>query len=215
MINCIIDVFSGQLKSFAKSSGKADWRGLKALALLLLLVAMTSRAPGAFARSQPKAQTLSPMAAANNAAWKKIANTDCATVNDACAHAAIVEASTECANAARSFRKDTKKWQWIGFGLLIVSAASTAVGASATIANAKVWSTLGGTTGLGAVSTTVTANQSTDQTGLNSVNATILKFQTFLQGSGGAVPTAQAIYNQAPTYGAACTAAAEASGSPK
>ena len=83
-----------------------------------------------------------------------------------------------CGASAKFFRKGSESWQWIGFALVIVSAASTAVGASTTVANAKIWSTLGGTTGLGAVTTNINSNVTSDQNALNAINTTLGNLNT-------------------------------------
>jgi hypothetical protein len=146
----------------------------------------------------------------NNDAWAKLAATTCsgATVTPQCAQAAIVEAETECAASAKYFTKDTKLWRYLGFALIIASAGFTGVGASATIANAKVYSTLGGTTGLGAVTSTINANVTSDQTGLATVNTTLSTFLKYVQTAG---TTDEMIYKSAPIYAGQCVAAATGS----
>jgi hypothetical protein len=100
-------------------------------------------------------------------------------ITDQCAAAAILMASNECSASAKWFKRDSRTWLYLNIGLLLASAIFTGVGASTTIANAKVWSTLGGTTGLGAVTSSVNANVSSDQAGVASVNATLASFITF------------------------------------
>jgi hypothetical protein len=147
----------------------------------------------------------------NEEAWASVAK-QCTTVDDACAHAAIVEVCMECQASAKWFKKSTRAWQALGFGLVVASAAFTGIGASTTIANAKVYSTLGGTTGLGAVTSTVTANVAGDQTGLATVNTTLQNFLTYVQkGANNAGPSAADIYKSAPIYAAQCVAAATGS----
>jgi len=101
----------------------------------------------------------------------------------------------------------------LGFSLVIASAAFTAVGASTTIADAKVFSTLGGTTGLGAATSLIAANTAGDQAGLASVNTTLGNFLKFVQtgGANNAPPCNKDIYKSAPLYAAQCAAAANAS----
>jgi L-cystine uptake protein TcyP (sodium:dicarboxylate symporter family) len=156
--------------------------------------------------------TKAAMLKSNQDAWHQI-NQQCSTVNDACAQAAIEEASIECSVAAKFFKRDTKVWQVLGFALVIASAGFTGVGASATLANAKIFSTLGGTTGLGAVTSTVQSNVSSDQTGISSVNTTLSNLLTYVQkgGPNGAAPSDADIYRSAPIYAAQCAAAATGS----
>ena len=125
-----------------------------------------------------------------------------------CAQAAVLETSTICGDSAKFFKRGSETWKWIGFTMVLVSAASTAVGASTTIANAKIWSTLGGTTGLGAVTTSVNSNITTDQNALAAINATLASFDT-------AVNTAGTRYDQiylvASIYATQCEAIANSS----
>lgn len=163
----------------------------------------------------------------NKADWKDLADGVCKdeTATNACAQAAIVQVTTECAASARFFQRATIAWQILDFALIISSAGFTAVGASTTIANAKIYSTLGGTTGLGAVTSTIITNAAGDQVGLAKVNATLQNFLTYVQ-TGGASKAAPAgagapnaagapsdadIYRSAPIYAAQCVAAATGS----
>jgi hypothetical protein len=148
-----------------------------------------------------------------------------ATITDSCAQAAIVKTTTECGGSARFFQRSSTAWQITNLVLILSSAAFTAVGASTTIANAKIFSTLGGTTGLGATTTTINANASADQTGLASVNTTLANFLTFLktgavpgestqQGAAAAAntpPDNATIFKLAPVFAAQCEAAATGS----
>jgi hypothetical protein len=145
----------------------------------------------------------------NNAlgwAWVRAQCTDPDTVE--CAQAAVLEASTECGDSAKFFKTGSETWKWIGFTLVIVSAASTAVGASTTIANSKVWSTLGGTTGLGAVTTTVNSNVTADQNAVAAVNATLDNLNTAVTTAG---EDYARIYLTASIYGGKCAAIANSS----
>jgi len=175
--------------------------------------------------SHPKATRNKRQFVANNKAeWEALAKGACSgdTVTDACAHAVIVQVATECGGSARFFQRATTTWQIVNLGLILASAAFTAVGASTTIANAKIYSTLGGTTGLGAVTTTINANAASDQTGLSAVNTTLTNFLAFLKT--GVVPGQQAgaagagtppdnatIYKLAPVFAGQCEAAATGS----
>ena len=149
----------------------------------------------------------------NNArVWSSLL-AQCGTVNDTCANAAVFAASAECEASAKYFRKGTKGWQIFSIVLTLASAGFTGVGASATIANAKIYSTLGGATGLAAVIPSLNANATGDQTGMTTVAATIAKLQSYALGTGTSPtpPTAAALFLQARLYGATCAAAANAS----
>jgi hypothetical protein len=142
----------------------------------------------------------------------------CGTVNDACAAAANAEVTAECAADAQLFSKHTKNWKVLGFALIIASAGFTGAGAAATIAGSttipKIFSTLGGTTGLGAVTATVNSNVAGDQAGLTAIDTELTEWLTFLQTGKPnlpAPPTAPQIYQAARTYIALCAAPAMAS----
>lgn len=134
--------------------------------------------------------------------------------SDKCAQAAIKEVGEECTASAKFFRKSSTTWQWISFSMTVASAAFTAVGASESLKNAKVFSTLGGTTGLGAVGATATANASGDQAGLVVVSNAIQSFEKFVQTGGKDNKPAdnELIYKSAPLYAAQCAAAASSTG---
>jgi hypothetical protein len=108
--------------------------------------------------------------------------------SDQCSAAAIMMASNQCTASAKFLKKDAKSWQYLSFSLLLASAAFTGLGAASTIAGSttvpKVFSTLGGTTGLGAVVSSANANVSTDQTGLVSINTTLNQFITYVTTGG-------------------------------
>jgi hypothetical protein len=88
---------------------------------------------------------------------------------------------------------------------MISSAALIGMGAETMAKNAKVWSTLGGTTGLGALTTTLTSNITGDQNAVNSISATLASFNTFVTSAGGNYAL---IYETAPIYAKQCTAVA-------
>jgi hypothetical protein len=150
---------------------------------------------------------------ANNAkVWSDLL-AQCGTVNDACANAAVFAASAECEDSSKFFRKGTKGWQIFSIVLTLASAGFTGVGASSTLANAKIYSTLGGSTGLAALVPTLNANATGDQTGMTTVASTIAKLQTYALGTGTppTPPIAAALFLQARLYGATCASAANAS----
>lgn len=130
--------------------------------------------------------------------------------SDQCAAAAAWQVTELCNRSAELFKKDSTTWKWVGFSLLIASAAFTGVGASATLANAKVFSTLGATTGLGSVVTLTTSNQGAAQGGLLVLNQTSQAFLKFIQSGGkdGAPADNDLIYRSAPAYALECITAA-------
>lgn len=121
--------------------------------------------------------------AGNAWAWV-LAQCPSGTISDQCAAAAVMVASTQCAASAQFLRKEAKSWQILSISLLLGSAAFTGVGAAATIAGSttvpKVFSTLGGATGLGAVTSSVNANVTSDQTALTSINTTLNNLITYV-----------------------------------
>jgi hypothetical protein len=161
---------------------------------------------------RPNERTTGDYLKNNDDIWSVLLNA-CSSVDHECAIAALYAASNECEASAKFFRKDTRKWQVTTIVLTSLSAILTGVGASTTIANAKIYSTLGGTTGLGAVSTTINSASNTDQGGLTAVNTVITKLQAFALGTGTppTPPTDDATFIQARLYGAQCAAAATAS----
>jgi hypothetical protein len=155
------------------------------------------------------AQSRARLAAKTQKAWLKAVKAQCTNVDAACAQAAIVQTEMVCAESGKFYSKGSTAWQWISFSLVIASAASTAVGASATVANAKIWSTLGGTTGLGAVTTNINANVTSDQNGLAAVEAAHQKFLALVtQEYEKATPNYALIYAVAPSYATECVLAA-------
>ncbi len=195
---------------------RSRFNSLLALLLALLMVFPTdafARSPHPLPQAQPRNyKNKAAMNKGNADGWKKVED-QCTTINDACAQAAIVEVSTECGADAQLFTKDVKAWKWIGFALIGASAIFTGIGASATIANAKVYSTLGGTTGLGAFTTTINSNVTTDQGGVTAINTVLANFLTFVQTGGANKGPADdtSIFKSAPIFAAECAAAANAS----
>jgi len=159
------------------------------------------------------AQSRARLAAKTQKAWFNAVKPLCKDPVDAtCAQAAIVQTEMVCAESGKFYSKGSTAWQWISFALIIASAASTAVGASATVSNAKIWSTLGGTTGLGAVTTNINANVSSDQNGLAAVEAAHQKFLTIVtqeyEKAPATTPNYALIYAVAPIYATECVLAA-------
>jgi len=145
-------------------------------------------------------------------------------ISNACAEAAIEQTASECGGSARFFQRSSTTWQVVNLLMIVASAGFTAVGASTTIANARLFSTLGGTTGLGAITTTINANSSADAAGLAAVNTALANFLIFLKSgivpgtvnpqpaSANAAPDNATIYKFAPVFAAQCEAAATSSG---
>jgi hypothetical protein len=120
-------------------------------------------------------------------------------------------ASNQCSASAKFLRKDAKSWQYLTFGLLLASAGFTGLGAAATIHGSttvpKVFSTLGGATGIGAVTSTVNANVTSDQSGLASINTTLNQFIMYVTtGSAKGASAAPAIPNGLSASGTTGTA---------
>ena len=170
--------------------------------------------------------------AQNKRVWYSITSScSGAQISDQCAQAAIVQTTTVCGASGKYFQRATTRWKVANIVLILASAAFTAVGASTTIANAKIFATLGGTTGLGAVTTTLNANASADSAGITAVNTTLANFLVFLrtgsvpgapattpagQGGGGGPqtltpPDNATIFKLAPVFAAECEAAATSS----
>lgn len=123
------------------------------------------------------------MSVANGWTWLQ---TQCTAnpVIPQCAAAAVQLTSNQCSASAKFLKKDAKSWQWLSFGLLLGSATFTGLGAASTIAGSmtvpKVFSTLGGATGLGAVASSTNANVTNDQAALNSISQTLNNFITYV-----------------------------------
>lgn len=158
-------------------------------------------------------RTKSTFNQSNADGWAWVATKCSDATSDGCAAAATVQVNLECGASTKFFRKDTRAWTALGFGMLIASAAFTGIGASATLSSAKVWSTLGGTTGLGAVSASVNSNVAGDQAGLSAVNTTLSNFLKYVQsgGTNSAPASNDLIYKSAPLYAAQCSAVANGS----
>lgn len=205
-------------------NANSDWRlktathSTQAWAVVLTAALLLTSVTEAFAknaitftRDSPmpprKGRTLGAFNNNNAEGWSWV-SAKCTTIDVTCAQAAVLEASTECGQSAKFFKKGSQTWQWIGFALIMVSAASTAVGASATVSNSKIWSTLGGTTGLGAVTTTVNSNATSDQNAVVAVNATLDSLNKAVTAAG---KQYEEIYLTASIYAAKCAAIANSS----
>jgi hypothetical protein len=190
--------------------------------LIALLAALPSgtfaQEPAAQAAALQKATARTPektkgdFVSNNERVWNNL-SAQCGTVTPTCATAAVFAAATQCENSANFFRKGTKGWQIFSIVLTLSSAGFTGAGASTTLSQAKVLSTLGGSTGLAAILPSINANATGDQAGLATVGSTIAKLQAYALGTGAppTPPTPDALFQQARLYGATCATAANAS----
>lgn len=153
------------------------------------------------------------LAAYNNAAWYNLLNQGPCTdpQSTLCANRALVLAGSTCSSSALIFQTGTASWQKWQLVLVIASAGFTGVGSAATIAGSttvpKIFSTLGGTTGLGAVTATTNGNISDNQAGVAAVNAIQVEIQKLPAPVAGDSATNQSIYSQAQGYANQCVAA--------
>ena len=161
----------------------------KVLFAVLLMVSLLAAFPANTFGQAIDPAVAKKMLAINTSSRKKFAQSagqgwvwvlnQCPTtpVSDQCAAAAVMVASTQCSASAKFLRQDTNLWRYLSFGLLLGSAAFTGLGAAATLNGSttlpKIFSTLGGATGLGAVASTVNSNVTTDQNALTSINTTL------------------------------------------
>ena len=177
------------------------WHRLSTSVLLmssLLSSTITSSAEGAM----PKAtRDRARMIAQSQTEWDRLLQGTCKTDANAklsaqCAYAAYSLAGTICSNSSLIYQRGNTWWELADFGLIVSSAVFTGIGASATLSQAKVFSTLGGTTGLGAVTTTAKLNTSSDQLGIaaiNSVESDLRRFVTTPDSTGN-LPSAEQIF---------------------
>jgi hypothetical protein len=86
----------------------------------------------------------------------------------ACATAAYDYATTQCATAATAMKSTGTRYSAWYLGTLAITALSVGLGASS-IANAKAWATFGGATGLGAASSALNSNESSNYAGANTI----------------------------------------------
>ena len=154
------------------------------------------------------------LVAYSDAAWRSLNSTiECnPTVNAQCAREAYALAMSTCSASSMMFQRDTKAWQITEFAFVIASATFTGIGASTTISQAKVFSTLGGTTGLGAVTATVKADISGDQAGITAINANQEDLKTFITTAkygfdGKSLPTSDQIWYRANAAASSCIGA--------
>ena len=179
-------------RSMTAMNNNRNFRSLTALLMASLLTVSTI---SMFAQSMPtikqwQTKDRSKLVGNSTTGWDSLYKTgglcDPSGANypsQACVNAAISLVNTACAAAGNSYQKGSKLWQRTGFALILASSAFTGVGSAATIAGSttvpKIFSTLGGTTGLGAVTATVTSNASGDLAGVAAVNAVMSDLQAF------------------------------------
>jgi hypothetical protein len=153
------------------------------------------------------------LSAYNNAGWSWLINSDYCkdTQSNACANHALVLAGTICSSSALVFQKKTRDWQAAQLILVLASAGFTGAGSAATLAGSstvpKVFSTLGGTTGLGAVTATTNTNISDYQAGVAAVNQIQAEIQKLDTPTKDDSDTNQKILVQAEGYANQCVAA--------
>jgi hypothetical protein len=141
------------------------------------------------------------LAAANNQAWQVLKHQgSCSNPQSlACANDAFLLATSICSSSAVLFQKGTKGWQIAQYAFVIASAAFTGVGSAATIAGSttvpKVFSTLGGSTGLAAVNATTNTNIGDNQAGVAAVNALQAGLQKYVQTTGTSPTVADSLTN--------------------
>jgi hypothetical protein len=129
-----------------------------------------------------------------------------------CALQAISLASQQCSADAKFFQRQRSGLSTLSLVLILISAGFTGVGASSTIANAKIYSTLGGTTGIGAATTSINSDVSSDQSSLTQISTDIGKLTTLASTYNPADSSSAAkILLEAPTIAADCDAAAATS----
>jgi hypothetical protein len=139
-------------------------------------------------------------------AWQTL-NASCSgTIGTSCAAAAVQLASQQCSSAAALFQRQKIGYSRFSLFLILLSAGFTGVGASTTIANSKIYSTLGGTTGIGAATTAVNSDATADQNSLTAIGTAISKLEAL--GSSYVTSNAEKVYLQAPAIAAECNAAA-------
>jgi hypothetical protein len=147
----------------------------------------------------------------DNSAWDQLLSGTCSTMGTPCAVAAIALASEQCSADAKFFQRQKSGFSTFSLVLILLSAAFTGVGASSTIANAKIYSTLGGTTGIGAATTAVNSDAAGDQTSLNAINTAIGKLEAFGSSYDGTNAAVAKILLQAPAIVSECDTAAATS----
>jgi hypothetical protein len=123
----------------------------------------------------------------------------------------LILAGSICSNSALLFQKGTAHWQSAQFYLVLASAGFTGVGAAATIAGSttvpKVFSTLGGSTGLGAVNATTSTYLANNEAGISAVNAIQGLIQKLPTPGADGDDVNQQILSQANGYANQCVAA--------
>jgi hypothetical protein len=130
------------------------------------------------------------------------------TLGSGCAAAAIALASQQCSTDSRFFQRQKIGYSRFSLFLILLSAGFTGVGASSTIANAKIYSTLGGTTGIGAATTAVNSDATADQNSLSAISTAIGKLEALGSSYDGTANGAAKVLLQAPAIASECDAAA-------
>jgi hypothetical protein len=144
----------------------------------------------------------------DQSAWNTLTSGACSTIGTPCAVAAIALASQQCSADAKFFQRQKVGYSRFSLFLILLSAGFTGVGASSTIANAKIFSTLGGTTGIGAATTAVNSDATADQTSLSAITTAIGKLEALGSSYDGSNAAAAKILLQAPAIVSECDTAA-------
>jgi len=148
----------------------------------------------------------------NDTAWETLLSKDCSDQqSERCASEALLLANSTCAASSLLFQRVSSGWQKVQFVLMIASAGFTGAGAAATIAGSttvpKVFSTLGGTSGLGASYATINTYEQGDAAGITAVNAIQAEILKLGAPSTTDTPGNATIFQQAEGYAYQCVAA--------
>lgn len=206
------------------------WSSLLCLLIFLIpLVANSQSVTVPNPTSQNLAATNPPKATANrrklagnnNAAWQNLLEGGACDVHvggaksQECADRAVALAFSTCSSSAVIFQRGETAWTIADFAFVIASATFTGLGASATLSQAKVFSTLGGTTGLGAVTATLNANVSNNQSGVNAINQLQAGLETYIltPDAAGKLPTTDLVFVKAISTAGLCVGSAAGSSS--
>jgi hypothetical protein len=140
-------------------------------------------------------------------AWNELMTGICSSTGAPCVVAAVALASQQCSADARFFQRQSFGYSRFSLFLILLSAGFTGVGASTTIANAKIYSTLGGTTGMGAATTAVNSDVTGNQNSISAINTALGKIQALGATYDGTTTTSVKILAQLPAYVGECDAA--------
>lgn len=155
----------------------------------------------------------STLQAYNDAAWQYLVDKKACIdqESESCAVQAVMLANSTCSASALLFQKGSSGWAKLQFALVLASAAFTGVGAAATIDGSttvpKVFSTLGGASGLGAVLATTNSDISNSEAGIAAVNSYQAQIQNLASPVKGDSPDNEDIFLKANSLANQCVAA--------